>query len=51
MPNGKIISADQADAIVCRWAGAMLDGTISPEAALSHTCQELDDLLAHYRSP
>ncbi len=50
MPNGRIISADQADAIVCRWAGAMLDGTITAEEALSRTRQELETLLARYRT-
>ncbi len=50
LPNGRIISADQADAIVCRWASAMLDGSMSPEEALSRTRQELETLFARYRT-
>ena len=50
LPNGRIISADQVDAIVCRWAGDMLDGSLTPEEALLHTRQELETLFARFRT-
>ncbi len=50
LSNGRIISADQADAIVCRWAGTMLEGSLTPEEALLETQQELETLFAHFRT-
>ena len=43
-------ACDQVDAIVCRWAGDMLDGTLTPEEALLHTRQELETLFARFRT-
>lgn len=49
LPNGKILSSDQVDAIVCKWAGRLLDGTCSVEQTLRQTRLELENMIDSYR--